>query len=115
MVPLRGWVPKGAYLRGFAPHGHWRTMTFLGVLRCDRLTALCQPSLPSRLFMAAPRTPSTIAAASPRITSHARRLRREMTQRHKTALAANAERPLRFRVIGATTRSRGPKRHQRLS
>ena len=26
---------------GFAPHGHWRTMTFLGALRCDRLTAPC--------------------------------------------------------------------------
>ena len=25
----------------FAPHGHWRTMTFLGALRCDRLTAPC--------------------------------------------------------------------------
>ena len=22
-----------------APHGHWRTLTFLGALRCDRLTA----------------------------------------------------------------------------
>lgn len=28
-------------LRGFAPHGHWRTLTFLGALRCDRLTAPC--------------------------------------------------------------------------
>jgi transposase len=26
---------------GFAPHGHWRTLTFLGALRCDRLTAPC--------------------------------------------------------------------------
>jgi hypothetical protein len=26
---------------GFAPHGHWRTMTFLGALRCDQLTAPC--------------------------------------------------------------------------
>ena len=41
MVPLRGWAPKGARLGGFAPHGHWRTMTFLGALRCDRLTAPC--------------------------------------------------------------------------
>ena len=32
---------KGERLRGFAPHGHWRTMTFLGALRCDRLTAPC--------------------------------------------------------------------------
>ena len=41
MAPLRGWGPKGARVRGFAPHGHWRTMTFLGALRCDQLTAPC--------------------------------------------------------------------------
>jgi putative transposase len=32
---------KGDCLRGFAPHGHWRTQTFLGALRCDQLTAPC--------------------------------------------------------------------------
>jgi len=41
MAPLRGWGPKGQRLRSFAPHGHWRTLTFLGALRCDRLTAPC--------------------------------------------------------------------------
>jgi transposase len=41
MAPLRGWGPKGVRLRGYAPHGHWRTLTFLGALRCDRLTAPC--------------------------------------------------------------------------
>jgi hypothetical protein len=41
MAPLRGWGPKGERLRGFAPHGRWRTLTFLGALRCDRLTAPC--------------------------------------------------------------------------
>src|SRR6185437_15805959 len=41
MAPLRGWGPKGQRLRGFAPHGRWRTLTFLGALRCDRLTAPC--------------------------------------------------------------------------
>ncbi len=41
MAPLRGWGPKGHRLRGFAPHGHWRTLTFLGALRCDQLTAPC--------------------------------------------------------------------------
>ena len=39
MAPLRGWAPKGKRLRAFAPHGHWRTLTFLGALRCDQLTA----------------------------------------------------------------------------
>ena len=41
MAPLRGWGPKGKRLRGFAPYGRWRTLTFLGALRCDRLTAPC--------------------------------------------------------------------------
>ena len=41
MVPLRGWGPKGKRLRGLAPQGRWRTLTFLGALRCDRLTAPC--------------------------------------------------------------------------
>ncbi len=41
MAPLRGWGPKGQRLRAFAPHGHWRTLTFLGALRYDRLTAPC--------------------------------------------------------------------------
>ncbi len=35
MAPLRGWGPKGERVRGFAPHGHWRTLTFLGALRCN--------------------------------------------------------------------------------
>jgi transposase len=41
MAPLRGWGPKGDRVRAFAPHGHWRTLTFLGALRCDQLTAPC--------------------------------------------------------------------------
>jgi len=41
MAPLRGWGPKGERVRAFAPHGHWRTLTFLGALRCDGLTAPC--------------------------------------------------------------------------
>jgi len=41
MAPIRGWGPRGKRLKAFAPHGHWRTMTFLAALRCDRLTAPC--------------------------------------------------------------------------
>ena len=41
MAPLRGWGPKGDRLRGFAPQGRRRTLTFLGALRCDQLTAPC--------------------------------------------------------------------------
>jgi transposase len=40
MAPLRGWGRKGETVRGFAPHGHWRTLTFLGALR-SRLIAPC--------------------------------------------------------------------------
>ena len=39
MRPSTG--PKGKRLTGFAPYGHWRTMTFLAALRCDQLTAPC--------------------------------------------------------------------------
>ena len=41
MAPLRGWGPKGQRLKGFAPHGRWRTLTFLAALRRDRLAAPC--------------------------------------------------------------------------
>lgn len=41
MAPLRGWGAKGERLKGYAPHGHWRTLTFIAALRCDRLTAPC--------------------------------------------------------------------------
>ena len=41
MAPLRGWSPKGERLLGHAPHGRWRTLTFLAALRCDRITAPC--------------------------------------------------------------------------
>ncbi len=41
MAPLYGWGQKGKRLRGFAPHGHWRTLTFLGALRADAFTAPC--------------------------------------------------------------------------
>jgi transposase len=41
MAPLRGWGPKGRRLRAYAPHGRWRTLTFIGALRLDQLTAPC--------------------------------------------------------------------------
>ncbi|CAN7720302.1 MULTISPECIES: IS630 family transposase [Neorhizobium] len=41
MTPIRGWGPKGRRLRAFAPHGHWRTLTFIGALRSSQLTAPC--------------------------------------------------------------------------
>lgn len=45
MAPLRGWCAKGKRLIGKAPpkapHGEWRTQTFLAALRCDHITAPC--------------------------------------------------------------------------
>ena len=41
MAPLRGWSARGTRLAGKAPHGHWRTLTFLAALRCDRIEAPC--------------------------------------------------------------------------
>ncbi len=39
MAPLRGWAPRGQRLIGKAPHGRWKTMTFLAALRSDRIDA----------------------------------------------------------------------------
>jgi hypothetical protein len=39
MAPLRGWAPRGQRLKASVPHGHWKTMTFLAALRCDRVEA----------------------------------------------------------------------------
>lgn len=41
MAPLRGWCRKGERLVARVPHGHWKTMTFLAGLRCNRITAPC--------------------------------------------------------------------------
>jgi transposase len=41
MGPLRGWAPRGQRLPGQVPYGHWKTMTFLAALRCDRIDAPC--------------------------------------------------------------------------
>lgn len=41
MAPLRGWGRCGRRLIGTAPHGKWRTMTFIAALRADRIDAPC--------------------------------------------------------------------------
>jgi transposase len=37
MAPLRGWGPRGPRLDARVPHGHWKTLTFIGALRHDRI------------------------------------------------------------------------------
>jgi transposase len=39
MTRLHGRAPKGKRLLAAVPHGHWKTTTFIGALRCDGLTA----------------------------------------------------------------------------
>lgn len=39
MVRTHGWGRKGERVPGNAPFGHWRTMTFLAALRCNRIDA----------------------------------------------------------------------------
>jgi putative transposase len=39
MAPLWGWGPRGVRLTAKAPHGHWKTTTFLAALRHDRIAA----------------------------------------------------------------------------
>lgn len=39
MVRRYGRAPRGQRLIGAAPHGHWKTTTFVAGLRCDGLTA----------------------------------------------------------------------------
>jgi transposase len=41
MAPMRGWCRRGQRLVGKAPHGRWRTMTFIAALRIDRIDAPC--------------------------------------------------------------------------
>ena len=41
MTPLRGWNRRGERLVAKAPHGHWKTLTFIGALRHDRIEAPC--------------------------------------------------------------------------
>lgn len=41
MIRTRGWCKKGQPLNAKAPHGHWKTLTFLAALRHDGITAPC--------------------------------------------------------------------------
>lgn len=41
MTRTHGWSPRGQRLIAKAPHGRWRTLTFLAALRIDRIDAPC--------------------------------------------------------------------------
>jgi len=39
MTRRYGPAPRGKRLVDAVPHGHWKTSTFIGALRCDAVTA----------------------------------------------------------------------------
>ncbi len=39
MTRLRGWAPRGERLHAKVPYGHWKTLTFVGALKADRVIA----------------------------------------------------------------------------
>jgi transposase len=41
MAPLRGRCKRGQRLKTHAPHGHWKTLTFLAAVRVGQVTAPC--------------------------------------------------------------------------
>ena len=41
MTRTHGRCPRGQRLHARVPHGHWKTLTFLAALRCDKITAPC--------------------------------------------------------------------------
>jgi hypothetical protein len=41
MARTHGWWRCGTPMRAHAPHGRWRTTTFLAALRHDRIVAPC--------------------------------------------------------------------------
>jgi transposase len=54
MTRLYGRAPRGKRLVDAVPHGHWKTSTFIGALRCDGLTAtgVIDGAINGELFLA---------------------------------------------------------------
>ena len=54
MTRVRGRAPRGQRCVASVPHGHWKTTTFVGALRGDRLTApmVADGALDGPLFLA---------------------------------------------------------------
>jgi transposase len=54
MTRRYGRAPRGQRLVDAVPHGHWKTSTFIGALRCDGLTAtgVIDGAINGELFLA---------------------------------------------------------------
>jgi hypothetical protein len=115
MAPLRGWGAKGKRLRGFAPYGHWRALTFLGApalgpsrraLRLRRpdqrrmLPRLCRTATRAGSAQGRPKATSsswTISAAinpQPSDASSARPARGSGISRHIRPISTRSSKPL---------------------
>ena len=54
MTRLYGRAPRGLRVVDAVPHGHWKTSTFIGALRCDGLTepGVFNGAITGELFLA---------------------------------------------------------------
>ena len=54
MARLRGWAPKGQRCRAAVPHGHWKTITFVGALTLAGVIApmLIDQPMDGEIFLA---------------------------------------------------------------
>ena len=54
MTATRGWAPRGQRCVAGAPHGHWKSTTFVAALRCDGVTApmVLDGAMDGALFLA---------------------------------------------------------------
>jgi DDE superfamily endonuclease len=52
MVRLRGRSPRGERLIGYAPHGHWKTITFVAGLRLRKMSAPFVLAMNGPMFLA---------------------------------------------------------------
>ncbi len=77
MAHLRGWSPRGRRLIEKAPHGHWRTMTFLAALRVDRIEAPC---------VRRPGAASVISSTGSAQTNAHATSKTQVTLQHKTTM-----------------------------
>ncbi len=69
MAPIHGWGTTGKRLRAYAPHGHWRTLTFVAALHCDRIVAPCVFDGPNEQSFRAWVDRQLLAAIAPAISS----------------------------------------------
>jgi len=86
MAPIRGWSEKGRRLKGYAPHGHWRTPTIPGSSSPACAPTDCAPHTSSTAR-------ATAAASKPGSSSFWSRHSGPATSSSSTISAATREGP----------------------